>query len=525
MRTIYSILFSVTFLSINLNAQLPELVVDFNVGSDDSFRGKFEGAYIGSDIILPIFSSTQGEELAIISNGQLSILKDIYPGIESSDPTGFTTYNGEIYFSAKESENNTTLWKTDGTTAGTQMVFDPGTSDFFGPQAFIVAQNGWMYFGYEDKIFRTDGTNHEEIYEGVSLGFDFANASNNYCTYNNGIAFIKKNGDHTFSIHAIDDDQEVELARTAETDFFADGIGIAPVTDGLMFSIHGSDIDGIDGIYVYNENDQSLNTLPIDNELIPSRRTINFNDDLNISWIASKGYYLVNGEQNEEELIFATDNVVGTQGESFLHSKYNDKTLFVVTEGFWGDEYLMISDGTATGTENLTVLQPFQSNIASYDKYAYIAAGTSNGFIPDLYQVDMETGELILVYAFPEGSFSLNSIQPIGVQNNKLYFLSDLDPAVGRELYSIELDIETNITEFYPDLDFKLIQTGNNLEIEMEETVNLQIAIYNLSGIKLFNRSLQSNQSFDIDVPSGMYFMHIEQNNKHASVPFHVVRN
>lgn len=523
MKTIYSILIAITFFSLNLNAQLPELVVDFNVGSDDGFSNwNYEGEYLGDDIIIPIISSSVGEELAIISDGQVSILKDIYPGTEGSEPRDFTLYKGEIYFAAKASEDNFELWKTNGTADGTQMVFDPGTSTFARPSAFVVGQNEWMYFGYDGKIFRTDGTTHEEIYDGATLGFDFANASQNYCAYKNGIAFLHKNDDDSFSILAIDDDEAVELARTAETEFFADGFGLATVTDGLMFSINDSDVDGI---YVYNENDQSLTILPIENENLPSRRTINFNDDINISWIGTKGYYIVNGKQNEEQSIFATNNNSATQGERILYTKYNDKAVFVVSEGFWGEEYLMISDGTVAGTENLTELQSYQSNIAAYNEYAYIASGVSNLFEPDLYQVNLATGEFELLHAFTESSNNIESVRPIGVQNNKLYFLSNLDATIGLELYSIQLDIASSTNDLFPGLDFNLVQIDNSLEIKMKQTENLQIAIYNTSGTLLFNRSLQSNEPFDIDFPTGIYYLHIEQDKKQASIPFHLLGN
>lgn len=522
MKTIYSILVILTFLSINLNAQTPTLVSDFNEGPEDSFVGSFSGKYIGNDIIIPIVSNTLGKEIAIISNGELSILKDIYPGIGGSDPSGFTLFKGEVYFSARESGNTFSIWKTDGTSEGTQMVFTPGTSENVKPRSFIVAKNGWMYFSYEEKIFRTDGSNHEEIFEGAALDFDFSNASYTYCTYKNGIAFIKKNNDKSFSIYAIEDNLAVELAKTESTGFFADGFGIAPVKDGLMFSLNDSDIDGI---YVYNENDQSLNSLPIDNELIPSRRTINLNDDKNISWIANKGYYLVNGKQYQEKLIFATSNSSATQGKNILFSKYNNKALFVVTEGTFGDDYLMITDGTVSGTENLTELQSYQSNIATYNQNSYIADGTSNGFNPNLYQVNLESGDLKLVYTFAESSNNSKSIRPVGVQNNKLYFLSNLDSEVGLELYSIDLNNQTNIKDLNSDINFRLLQSGNSLEIEMEETVNLKIAIYNPSGAMLLNKDIKSNQSFELDVPSGMYFLHVVQNNKHTSVPFQIIRN
>ncbi len=50
------------------------------------------------------------------------ILKDIYPGNEGSYPTDFVDINGTLYFTAYNTTSGRELWKTDGTTAGTVMV-------------------------------------------------------------------------------------------------------------------------------------------------------------------------------------------------------------------------------------------------------------------------------------------------------------------------------------------------------------------------------------------------------------------
>ena len=88
-----------------------------------------------------------------ISNGTKAgtkIIKDINP-IVSSNPYGFTGYNGYVYFGA---EGNWTtgreLWRTDGTEAGTTLVKDINEEGSSYPKAFKVYK-GELYFSISTK--------------------------------------------------------------------------------------------------------------------------------------------------------------------------------------------------------------------------------------------------------------------------------------------------------------------------------------------------------------------------------------
>nr|MBA3710531.1 hypothetical protein [Planctomycetota bacterium] len=50
---------------------------------------------------------------------------------ESSEPYGYTRFNGVVYFTATDNEHGRELWRTDGTDAGTFLVADitPGSVD------------------------------------------------------------------------------------------------------------------------------------------------------------------------------------------------------------------------------------------------------------------------------------------------------------------------------------------------------------------------------------------------------------
>jgi ELWxxDGT repeat protein len=102
-----------------------------------------------------------------------TMLKNIAYDGNSSDPSNFTEFNGEVYFSASDA-NGTELWKTDGTESGTVMVKDiySGTDDWgfpysSSPDNFTVF-NGALYFSAEDgssgrELWKTDGTESGEL--------------------------------------------------------------------------------------------------------------------------------------------------------------------------------------------------------------------------------------------------------------------------------------------------------------------------------------------------------------------------
>jgi len=50
------------------------------------------------------------------------MVKDIYPGYESSYPQDFNEINGTLYFTAHNATSGRELWKTDGSTGGTIVV-------------------------------------------------------------------------------------------------------------------------------------------------------------------------------------------------------------------------------------------------------------------------------------------------------------------------------------------------------------------------------------------------------------------
>lgn len=91
------------------------------------------------------------------------MIKDIFPGNSSSDPSNFYPYNGKVYFSAQSSTNNFELWVTDGTDAGTTLVKEINTVSGSSFPSNFFEYNGKLYFKANDgvngdELWVTDGT-------------------------------------------------------------------------------------------------------------------------------------------------------------------------------------------------------------------------------------------------------------------------------------------------------------------------------------------------------------------------------
>lgn len=98
-----------------------------------------------------------GLELHVIdrNTGSAQLVKDINPGYYSSSPAEFTVFNNELFFVAHSSDYGQSIWKSDGTPEGTQMIYS--VANAFPAQLTVF--KGMLYFTTDlGDIMRTDGT-------------------------------------------------------------------------------------------------------------------------------------------------------------------------------------------------------------------------------------------------------------------------------------------------------------------------------------------------------------------------------
>ncbi len=122
-----SLLASLTFTPVALKAASlslesvnePNLFKDINLttaGSDGS-----RGTAMGSNYFFSAWERLHGKELwkSDGTSDGTQLIKDINPGSDNSDPYQFYNLNGTLFFSAEEPSAGRELWKSNGTESGT----------------------------------------------------------------------------------------------------------------------------------------------------------------------------------------------------------------------------------------------------------------------------------------------------------------------------------------------------------------------------------------------------------------------
>lgn len=92
-----------------------------------------------------------------------TLVSDIDPGANGSNPGELTSSNGVLFFDADDGTHGDELWRSDGTAAGTAMVKDinPNAGSFISE---LINVGGTLYFRADDgthgsELWKSDGTN------------------------------------------------------------------------------------------------------------------------------------------------------------------------------------------------------------------------------------------------------------------------------------------------------------------------------------------------------------------------------
>lgn len=83
----------------------------------------------------------------------------------SSDPTSLVSFQNTLYFAADDGTNGKELWRSNGTTSGTQLVRDINRGDSSSTPTDLVTVGGAFYFSADDgingrELWRSNGTSN-----------------------------------------------------------------------------------------------------------------------------------------------------------------------------------------------------------------------------------------------------------------------------------------------------------------------------------------------------------------------------
>jgi ELWxxDGT repeat protein len=163
-------------------------------------------ALLSGKLIFKGNTGTTGSEL-YITDGTIAgttLLKDIVSGTTGSTPSNLVLMNGFIYFTAQTAPEGRELWRTNGTDAGTTLVKDitPGTGDTFDSDETEIFSSGtYLLFpgntataGVE--LYKSDGTSAgTDVLKDINPLIPSSNPRLFY-KYNNMVLFLATDEDH-----------------------------------------------------------------------------------------------------------------------------------------------------------------------------------------------------------------------------------------------------------------------------------------------------------------------------------------
>lgn len=158
------------------------MVKDITSGSNGSSGGGFQKRLvINNTLYFVADNGVNGAELWKTDGSVVgtALVKDIFPGSETSNINRLFNLGGGLYFTANDGVHGMELWKSDGTAAGTVIVKDifPGPASGSPPSGTGMAvANGFIIMTANDgsngvELWRSDGTEAgteviKEIYPG-----------------------------------------------------------------------------------------------------------------------------------------------------------------------------------------------------------------------------------------------------------------------------------------------------------------------------------------------------------------------
>ena len=103
-------------------------------------------------------ASIESLEVRELLAADISVLKDIFPGVGSGSPSQFTEFKGNIYFSADDGVHGSELWRTNGSEVGTQLFAELAPGAAGSTLNGLTVANDKLFITTADGVYVTDGT-------------------------------------------------------------------------------------------------------------------------------------------------------------------------------------------------------------------------------------------------------------------------------------------------------------------------------------------------------------------------------
>jgi len=444
--------------------------------------------------------------------------------------SGFEELNSKLLFTVRKTTDDH-LWFTDGTAAGTDTL-----NNNIDVYALGLEMNNTHYFTAEEstngrELWKTDGTKSGTVLV-KDINPSGSSTPSAFATMNNTLYFAANDGTNSKELWKSDGTASgtVLVKDINPGNSTSDIRNIVPVGNTLFFSAN----DGTNGKELWKSDGTASGTVLV-KDIYSSGNALSSN--FYATALNNKLYFRANSGNNRYSL-WESDGTSGGTVEvkdlktfaPFVHS--GSSIYFVASDSTnnYNNLELWKSDGTTNGTVlvkdiNGTNTSSSVGPIVSGVNNVYLVAKDSSD-TRGLYKTDGSTANTELLFAFDGVTVPFTTIANLYYYDQKLFFTAN-HPDYGEEVWVYNIDSSTiNINRVQEDYHFaNLYPNPNNGEftIDIKEIVNLDLQITNTSGQIVKTATIRNRQNYAVDmsdVPAGVYFVSLTNKARRQLIKF-----
>jgi len=414
----------------------PSFVTD---SSNAQFIGVVSVPGFGERMFFRADDGVHGMELWV-SDGTASgtrLVKDIGPGMLSSDPSPGIAHDGALFFAATDDAHGFELWKSDGTEAGTVLVDDilPGLDSGMGWDSSFGELGDFVYFGADDgthgrTLWKSDGTKAGTVQvAGIDLTSFLSSPGSTSPIYpitiGGTLYFLARDPVHGAELWKSDG---TETGTVLVRDLYP---GSASSGSSMFTDLHGSLFmiaqDPVHGFEPWLSDGTEAGTYLI-KDIFPGR-TASHRRFVRPVVLGDSVYFPAQRDPAHGEALWKSD---GTEAGTVLVKDVSggSLTLFDGNLFFFSSTGLWKSDGTEEGTHVVKTGLAMTADLKAVDG-GLLFASTDSDHGNELWRSDgTESGSVLVQDIFPGPDSSIpGNFTPLG---NKILFMAD-DGAAGPE--------------------------------------------------------------------------------------------
>jgi ELWxxDGT repeat protein len=514
--------------------------------------------------------------------GQVSLLKDCYPGSIGSFARRFLICKDTLFFHASIPNGNSGLFKSDGTPAGTKLTVELP----WGFEYPVVFNNKIVYFDAKDGVYITDGTT-----AGTQKLFTVDNVRpSGFVEYNGKLYFAARTSTSRYetyetdgtvagtqlfyfpAIGAYDDVRKIVKAGNylyIQANTYTGGENLLWASDGTNAgSVMIKDMDYMGYYLDMAEYNNKLYFTVSNTQLWSTDGTIAGTKEVK-SGLAVGGIRKMFVHNNE--LYFMGEDIVinnkmdlwktdGTDAGTIkltdslalcesiygfptktLYASVGNKLYFAgeknggIVEG--KDKGLYVTDGTKAGTKAVKLIPKIEDDpyFVVADTNVYFKANDGQGI--QLWKSGGTTASTKALYApaaIAKYKSPLTNYSDIISYHNEIIYAAQYDSlGLGLEVYKYTFDdtpVKTKVlvlttenlkASLYPNP----VNEVATLEIHLKQAAQLTVSIYNTIGVKVkevVNKEMAAGdhkiQVDAADMTSGLYYMSIDTGQEQPTI-------